>query len=355
MAGLCHSMTFIIVLIHAVEVASHEYYRHKIILTVGLVLGYSHFLPAILLPRELSAHVMNQMIGFEYIILAFLAFIANTYYTKESPTHLLLHGDPNNHIETLTTYELYKFLQTGPVSVPQLSSQFDKLKSYVFAEKEESSNILSNGNLITILFCVMIRLISVLTFNFADAYYLLLIHNLSGAGANALPLVAFILICGSITTIFIFNHRNYVYLIAVVFSFIHVIIIFCFLCNFWFMDIYQSIVPLFIAVISGVFFVYCFSLPLDIVSIIPLSEAFPLSKKPLSMAVVIVVEHLLRILLASLAIFKKDGLIWITITIGLFVFCCVAFSRLPQNTGQLPLEKCPKVYRSRRSESVYIM
>lgn len=348
-AGLGNSLTILTVLVHASEVASHQNYRHKVLLIVGLLLALSHLPPAIIVPR-VTFELTNMLISVEYFMLALAAFAANSYYTKESPSFLLYRSNSSAETESQATYDLFKFLQTGPIPVVQLRTEYESLKAYVEAESSSSKSICADGNVKPLILCISIRLCSMLSFNFATCYNVILIQNLYAHGDNvSLTLISFYLICGSITTIFIYRNRHRLCSIVIGFASVHALIVIVMVVSPVFTDIYVNPWPVVIGILSGIIYVYCFAQPLDIMGWIIVSEAFALSKKPVSIAATIIVEHSLHIILIVLALFTYDLEIWITVVFGSLVFAWFSYYSLPRRTDYLALIKCPDAYKPLRA------
>lgn len=346
-AGFSHSITLITVLIHATEVASHQTYRHKVLLIVGLSLAFSNLLPAILIPRIAFA-TTNVLIGSEYMILAVIAFAANSYYTKESPSFLLYRTDASAESESQSTYDLFKFLQTGPVPVFELHTEFERFKSYVQLQRHQSWRITTNGNLRSLLLCINARMIGMFSFNLATCYYVICVQNLSFSSPDhnsSLLLVLFYLTCGSITTIFTHDNRQRLYIVLMAFASIHAVIFVATVMDDRIGDYNVTPWPLIIGIVTGLFYVYCFAMPLDIRGWIVVSEAFPLAKKPLSIAVTIMVEHLVHVLMIVLAVLGYSVILWMIVVFGLLVGGWISYDKLPKTTDCLPLEKCPDAYK----------
>lgn len=349
LAGLTHGLTLLTTLIHAAEITSDGIQRHKLLSTVGFVLAYSYLLPAIILVRSAPANVSNIIIGAQCAVLSVCAFVINSYFTKESPSYVLMNGDPSSEVESTAAFELFKYLRSDTVPAGQLPSEFFILKSHVISEKRASPNIIASGNFRVLLLCAATRLVSVFSFNFAVAYFVILFQNLAfyGAQATSFPLILLYLICGSITTLFIVKQRKRLYLMVIAFGFIHTALGICLLLNFKFMDLYVNALPLFVGVISGFIYVYCFALPSDILSLINLSEAFSLSKRPASIAIVLAFEYLIHLVMAWLAILEEDIAVWLIVSIGVMFCGIVSHVWIPRKTIELSLETCPDAYKSK--------
>lgn len=349
LAGVSHAINMITILIHASEVASHPAYRHKVLLIAGILMAFSNLPAAILIP-QLSIERTNISIGIQYFVLAVLAFIVNSYYTKESPTFLLFRHELSGIIEPQSTYDLFKFLQAGAVPIYEFHTEYERLKAYVAGEREQSWRVTDNGNFRSLLLCINVRLIGVLSFNLAACYYVITVQNLAVAtpeSNSSMVMIIFYLLCGSITTLFTYGQRHRLFLVVIVFAFLHSAVLILYAIDTNWVDIYVNVWPAVIAILTGLIYVYCFAMPLDVLGWLAVGEAFAPSKKPISIAITIMCEHLLHVLLIVAALLKFDMIMYTGIACGLLITSWIAFKKLPRETENLPLDKCPDAYKRR--------
>lgn len=350
-AGISHGFVYIATLIHTSETASKEF-RHFLVLNVGFTFGLSILVVAVISLSSYKAGGLEANTAITTFIYAILALVNNHFSTQESPIYLLQKQNMDTEGAAAEAYETFRILQKKRMSCIEIQRRFTELKASVIEESFQSRKIFDDGNFNAIILATCIRLATVLSFNLGLVLMALEMGKLVIVTDES-HMLRIIFLCwfvGGTLTIFIsYKYRHYLYLVALIFGIISTVNIILLIVG---IGIFIRIF-LFVLTVSLLYYVLCISLPLEILGGIYLSEAFPLSKKPFSIAVTLTVEYLVHILLTFFIMENMMISFWFVTSLSLIGLGFKLFWCVPRDTHQMALPQSARAFASASAREWY--
>lgn len=306
---------------------------------IGWILAFSVTFAATIIISAYNNQKVEGFIGIVSVMHVAITIYYNFSKTVEAPSFLIRNQTNDLESETSESFDTFKGLQSPRLTDEEVRVRFDQLKSYVSTGKNQSANIFTDGNLKPLILCSLIRLTNSLSFYFGT--WLLLIM-LSQEYQVYFPIYLWIgLLCGTVTIFIVYRFKHLTYLIVVILGVAYAP---GFLGG---PDVVASMLKV-VSLIALMIFLWCFPMPLEMIGMAHLTEAFPIAKKPFSVAFVLASEFVVNILFALYILHVLDDL-YLFGGILFTIFLCIYFVIylfVPRNTGNSSLEECANIYKS---------
>lgn len=234
------------------------------------------------------------------------------------------------------------------MSCVDMQRRFLQLKAYVIEEKPYSINILDDNNIHAIVLGTCIRLTTCISFNWAIIFVAINMEQLIfSSDESHLLRITFLcwFVCGTLTIFIAYKMRNCLYFAALAFGIVATANVIALIA---FIDIFKY----FLAVMLGVY-ILCISLPLEILGGIYISEAFPLAKKPLSMAFALCIEYIVHILLTLFVLQQMYIPFWFLTSLSLIGLGFKLSWSIPQGTYKMTLKQSAIAFGSATAREWY--
>lgn len=345
-AGIFHGLIYLTTIIHTAENAS-KYIRHLLMIEFGINSGISLACIALLRIPPYDQFHSDTIVAVPTLILIIIGIFATHIFTKESPIYLLQHQKLVYEEDLSEAYDTFVSLQKSNITTEEIDEKFDEIKAMLAEESQQTQNPFTDGNLKSLFLCLCCRLVALLSFNLPFIIEVLLAENsiVSDKIENSHQIMIIILIWFIIgtLTIIILHHLNKKYLIflfstlfGISSTFVRILFIF---------DIRYSLVYYLPAVLV-LFYFYIVTLSMDTMSTLCISEAFSTPKRATSIAVIVIIEHLLHIILLIMYFNKMSNTYWMIVSLGLMGLSFKVYWNLPRDTDGLSLHQSVFVYRT---------
>lgn len=342
-AGIAYGLIYITTIIHTSEAASKEF-RHLLVLNVGYTFGLSSLIMAVITISTYALDGLHNNVALATFVCSSIALVFNYSSTQESPIYLLQQTvDNGNGSSSESAFEAFRVLQKRGMHISEISRRFSQLKEYVSEATVESRNILSHNNIITMTLVCCIRFTTALSLNIGIIFIALNMEFifLPNSGLQTFRTAFLIwLVCGTATLFLFYRSRNYVYIAAMVFGIISTINILVLILAIDFV----IIIFMQIIVVALRAYIICFTLPLEILGGVYLSEAFTLAKKPISMAVVLCIDNLTHILMTFFVLEKLFIPFWFITSLSLIGLGLKLCWSIPKDTHKMTLQESANAF-----------
>lgn len=346
-AGFSYGLIYFVTLIHTSETASNEF-RHFVVLNIGFTFGLSILVVAVISLSSYNVEGLQGNAAITTLIYGIIAFINNYFSTQESPIFLLQKQTDDTEVATIEAYETFRVLQKRRMTCMEMQRRFLQLKAYVMDERQYSTNILDGNNMRAILLGTCIRLTTCLSFNLGICFVAINMEQLIFSNDESHMLrITFLcwFVCGTLTIFITYKIRNCLYLAALAFGIVATVNVIALIV---FIDIFKYV----LAAVLGAY-VLCASLPLEILGGIYISEAFPLSKKPLSMAFALCMEFAAHILLTLFVLQQMFIPFWFLTSLSLIGLGFKLSWSIPQDTHKMTLQQSAMAFGSATAREWY--
>lgn len=343
--GIVHGLVYITTIIHSAENASKNF-RHLLLLIFGYNFGVSLLMAALLRLPPYSGANPENMVAIPSIIFAIIAILCTRFLVKESPLYLLQQQRVVYEEDLSEAYDTFTSLQKRLLTPDEIQKKFDEVKLHFADEMSNSQNIFTDGNFKPFLLCLCSRLVGVLSLNLPLVMEVLSCDVLRDFEHHMHKITITIILwfIGGMAMICSFhrcNRKHWFYVVSMLFgmiiTFIGILLIFG-VKSYIFKDVFRQL-------ILCVYF-FLVSLPLEMISTLYLSEAFILPKKPISIVIITILEHLLHILLIFLYLQKHNDAFWIITSLGLIGLSIKVYWSLPRTTNVMTLHQSANAFKN---------
>lgn len=345
LGGFLHGLVYITTIIHAAENASKNF-RHFLLLIFGYNFGVSIVMGGLLRLPPYSGTNHELIVAIPSIIFAIIAILCTRFLVKESPLFLLQQQRVVYEEDLSEAYDTFTSLQKRLLTPDEIQKKFDEIKLQFADEMSNSQNIFTDGNFKPLILCLCLRLVAVLSLN------LTLVLQVANSSTfrdierhiDHLAFTVILWFIGGMIMIVVFhraNRKHWFYLASMCFGMIGIFIGILQIFNvktFIFKNVFPGLA------LSLYFFLI--SLPLEMISTLYLSEAFILPKKPLSIALITILEHSMHIILIY---FQLRGFLdpfWIVTSLGLIGLSIKVYWSLPRTTNGLTLHQSSNAFKN---------
>lgn len=345
LGGIVHGLVYITTIIHAGENASKNF-RHLLLLIFGYSFGVSLVMATLLRLPPYSTTRVELVVGVPSIVFAILAILSTRFLVKESPLYLLQQQRVVYEEDLSEAYDTFTSLQKRLLTPDEIQKKFDEIKLHFADEMSYSQNIFTDGNFKALILCLCSRLVALLSLNIPLIMWVIKVETLRDIEHHLNKLVVSIILwfIGGMIMIIVFhraNRKHWFYIVGVIFALICV-----FVGILQKLQIKNYIFERYLLGVALTLYFTFISLPLEMISTLYLSEAFILPKKPISIAIITILEHLLHILLLFFHLEKIDDAFWAVTSLGLIGLSIKVYWSLPRTTNGLTLHQSANAFKN---------
>lgn len=342
MAGMAHGITYVTLINHAGEIASHDN-RGRVLATINCMLFFgcgvftiTHYANA----NTADAFYLNRLFSIIALALSLVALLVTPCLTLESPTFLLHIQDDRKAMMTMMK------LRSINVETDSLNADLNELQAMVVEDFDQPRNIFSGNNVAPLLMSFGCRILAIMVNNWVlNIIQIILIQKISATYPQLAPaiLIGVRFVISLVPNIIAdFSKRLKVFTFLFVLTLFVLIVIAILIATL--SDATEYVLLAFIVLFQMVV------VGIDVTQHIIVAEAFGLNKKIWSITLVVTAEYLLHIAIISIFYnisISNDiqyGVAFATVAIILIVGVFLHYS-IPETVG-LTLRQSRDVFRN---------